>query len=111
MPTPIAECSIGAGAQYTVDQATQRGWSSFAIYPNGMLEGVNPDGRREFVPDYAQMAKDAALDLLKACEMFIEDFEQPLTSVGLRVRVDTVDAMRAAIAKATGEHVGHTDLW
>lgn len=71
LTTPIAECSIGRDAEYTVKVATQRGWSDFSIYPNGTLEGKAPNGETDFVADYARMAKDAAFDLLAALEALL----------------------------------------
>lgn len=45
----------------------------------------------------------AAPDLLEVVQMLLEDFNRPLTSMGLRLRVETIDKARAAIAKAKGE--------
>jgi hypothetical protein len=57
------------------------------------------------VGDYRHNARllAAAPDLLEACRMFLEDFNKPLGSNGLRVRRDTVDRMTAAIAKADAQ--------
>lgn len=102
--TPINECSIGADAEYTVKVATARGWSDFAIYPNGMLEGVNPDGQRDFVPDFAKMAKDAAFDMLAALKQ-IAQLEADRVGIWTwkDLACDAERIARAAIAKATGE--------
>lgn len=97
--------------------ATARGWSDFAIYPNGTLEGVNPDGQRDFVPDFAGMAKDAAFDLLAALEAGYSDLRTRLiehAQVAFLMAADeaaqyvdkawpVLEQMRAAIAKAKGE--------
>lgn len=115
--TPINECSIGADAEYTVKVATARGWSDFAIYPNGTLEGVNPDGQRDIVPDFARMAKDAAFDMLAALEAGYSDLRTRLIQYAQSnfgasydeaatytdTAVPVLEKMRAAIAKATGE--------
>lgn len=45
----------------------------------------------------------AAPELLAALEMFLEDFDKPLSSIGIRIRVESVDKARAAIAAAKGE--------
>jgi len=106
--TAIEDCSIGEEEKLTVKLATERGWSGFRIFPNGNLWAVHPDCPDGGpVPDYAQTLRDAAPELLAACEMesgfreinfsnYDEDDVRRLQDWAFAF----VDAARAAIAKA-----------
>ena len=116
--TPIEQCSLSADAEYTIKAATERGWSRFVIFPSGALLGTSPDGvEDEPVPNYAQMLKDAAPELLAALEAGYNDLRTRLiqyaqSAFGASYEdavkytdtgVPVLAQMRAAIAKAKGE--------
>ena len=106
--TPIEQCSIGHDAEYTVKEATERGWSKFSMFPNGNLIGTSPEGtENEPVPNYAQTLKDAAPELLAALE-WQEMTDNELREHGANPVWETLQKSaaqkrRAAIAKAKGE--------
>lgn len=104
--TPIEQCSLSADAEYTVREATERGWSRFAIFPSGALLGTSPDGvEDEPVPNYAQTVKDAAPELLAVVEAYLQwhDGDESDETMKRWLDVEGIPAMRAAIAKAKGE--------
>ena len=105
--TPIEQCSIGKDAQYDVQVATAKGWSNFAIFPNGRLVGTSPSGaENEIVPQYAEMLKECAPELLAVLEEARDWIEARLPDSTPMMRGDgqqKLDKMRAAIAKAKGE--------
>lgn len=109
--TPIEKCSIGADAEYDVRIAKSKGWSEFEIYPNGNLIGTSPAGTKyEPVPQYAEMLKEAAPDLLAALKPFADYFEGDLSDVGGGTMVappfllQRFKDAKAAIVRATGEN-------
>lgn len=44
----------------------------------------------------------AAPELLEACKMALEDLTGPVTSQGIKIRFETLDKLREALAKAEG---------
>lgn len=72
-------------------------WDDEGGYKRGVRDAKNA------AAEIAVEADREIEELVRACKMFIEDFDRPLTSMGLRVRGETVDRMRAAIAKREKE--------
>jgi len=105
--TPIEKCYLSKDARYDVQVATAKGWTNFAVFPNGRLVGTSPSGvENEIVPQYAEMLKENAPELLAALEAARDWIEARLPDSTPMMRGDgqqKLDKIRAAIAKAKGE--------